>query len=331
MWVDETGQLLVTPLEYSDTMTGGGFAVTLYSQADRPWLPEGAYLVESVGTIPRINDKDIERRVSCVVDMLEAVPIPAALSILDYADTEDELIQFASADWTVDGIDMNDLSLFKRTGLPGIAIANTGDEPLRQLGDRVSQVTGADEDGNNFVGADAILEDPTLPKDLDAYAEYFEKIAYDVSGMGNIPKDKMGTFKHPQVLYANLSKGPIRLLPQPSGYGVLVLDGEGDFKFDVSMEGKAEWNGIIICARNSDINLYGGGHTASHVYGALLVAHGKVTMNGTADIVYSSKNVRNVNAKLLLYQVYSWCDGWGMPLGSDEYNPVTDERIHIGY
>jgi hypothetical protein len=55
-----------------------------------------------------------------------------------------------------------------------------------------------------------------------------------------------------------------------------------------------------------------------------MVANGNVTMNGTADIVYSSKYINNINFKLLLFQVYSWCDGWGTPLGS-EYNPVTTE------
>ena len=321
-WVDETGQILdlPLPLEYSKSMTDGYYEVTLYSKAHKTWLPEGAYLVESLATIPRLNGEGIKRGVSCVVDQLDDLEIRAALSILDYEDLQDELIQFDSVNWTVDGTDRNDDSETNKRGLPGIAIANDGDEPLRQLGLRVNQVTGADEDGNSFVGSDAILEDSTLPKNLEKYVNYFTDIAIKVSGVANIPKELLGTAGKPQVLYADLSQGPIRILPNQPGYGVMVLSGKGDF----SIEGGAEWHGVIICAEDSEINLNGGGVSAAHIYGALLISNGTVTMNGTADIVYSSKNIADIG-KLLLYQVYSWCDSWGTPLGSDEYDPVTDE------
>jgi hypothetical protein len=45
-------------------------------------------------------------------------------------------------------------------------------------------------------------------------------------------------------------------------------------------------------------------------------------MNGTADIVYSSDNVNNVNLNLLLYQVYSWCGGWGETLDMQLYSSM---------
>ena len=331
-WVNETGQILDNPPEYSENLANGYFNISLYSNTDdgKSWIPEGAYLVKSLATIPRVNSADITRGLSCIVDELDDLEIRAALSILDYEDPEDELIQFDSVNWTVDGMDMDDLSLINRTGLPGIAIANTGDDPLSQLGDRLDQVTGGNEDGVYAAGEDclqgmaAILEDPSLPKDLDKYAEYFAGIAIDVSGVPNIPKEVLGTADKPQVLYADLSQGPIRILPNQPGYGVMVLDGQGDF----SIEGGADWYGIIICTRDSEINLNGGGASAAHIYGALLISNGTVNMNGTADIVYSSENVRNLG-KLLLFQIYSWCDDWGTPLGSDEYYPVTDE-IYTG-
>lgn len=332
-WVDkDTGEMLETPL-YLDTsddpLNGGYYKVVVYDSGDagKEWIPANSYLVESTGIIPRPNSDDIERGVACIVQQLEAVPIAAAMAILDSADPEAELYQFDSTEWTVNGEDMDNPGF----GLPGIAIANEaltnpdtefGDDLLVQLGIRLAQVGGIGKNGDVAAGLLAILEDTDLPTDLDAYANYFIDIAIDVSGRGAIPKDDLGTFENPQVIYADLSQGPLRLLPNQPGYGVLVLDGIGDFRLDVSMEGKAEWNGIIICARDSQIDLHGGGATESHIYGALLIANGSVTMNGTADIVYSSENVNNVNLKLLLYQVYSWCGDWGSPLGAD-YNPLT--------
>ena len=322
-------------------LANGDYNTTLYSPAEMSWLPENSYLIKSTGILTRSNAADTKRRVSCIVRQLDGVPIPGALTIFDDADNETELIQFDSVEWTVDGRDMD-----SEGGVPGIAIANLalsqpgvvdadgnliGDELLAQLGARVGQVTGREPTDPatdpptyiDTVGIDAIFEDPDLPKDLDAYAEYFEKIAIDVSGVGNIPKELLGSYEQPNVLYANLTEGPLSLLPQQPGYGVLVLDGIGDFRMDdISMEGNGEWYGVIICARDSQISLHGGGNTASHIYGALLVANGEVIMNGTADIVYSSDNVNNINLKLLLYQVYSWCDGWGNELGSGEYDPT---------
>ncbi len=327
-WVDEYGEMRDTPLlDYRGDLSNGYYEIDLYSPSDFPWLPAGSYLIKSAGFLELANGEYKESRVSCIVCQLPALPIVAALSILDSADPEIELFQFDSAEWSINGEDMDKPG----TGLPGIAIANEaldspdniiGDDLLAQLGDRLEQVEGICIHGNVRTGEHVILADPDLPQDLDAYADYFESIAINISGVSNIPKELLGTYEEPTVLYANLTEGPIRLLPNQPGYGVLILDGKGDFRFDVSVEGKAEWFGVIICARDSEINLYGGGSTASHIYGALLIADGTVTMNGSADIIYSSDNVNNVNVNLLLYQVYSWCGGWGEELGED-YDPVA--------
>lgn len=335
-WASAEGEMLATPLEYAGDLAGGDYNATLYGQAEMPWLPANSYLVRSEGIISRTNSGDIETGISGLVRKLANIPVPAALAIFDDADPEIELNQFDSVAWKIDGKDMDDPL---GGGLPGIAIANLalsmpgtpeGDDLLAQLGARVGQIEGVDALGNPVTGVNAIIEDPTMPKNLDAYANYFEKIAIDISGCGNIPKELLGTYEEPQVLYANLNEGPVKLLPNQPGYGVLVLDGEGDFRLDVDMEGRAEWNGIIICARDSEINLHGGGGTPSHIYGALLLANGQVTMNGTADIIYSSNHINNVNTKLLLYQVYSWCGSWGEELGSDGYNPVSLEEPYLG-
>ena len=313
-WVDDEGQMLATPLEYEGNLAEGCYEITLYDQNQLPSLPDKGYLVESTGIIPRLSGKDIKRRVSCIVDNMDELPIPAALSILDDADVEIELDKFASNSWTIDGEDMDD---WMGRGLYGIAVANTEDDVELQLGARLDAVTGADDAGTDLVGIDAILEDPDLPKNLDAYANYFEKIAIDVSSpdghLHTIPEDLLGTETEYQVLYADLSKGPLKLAGQNVGNGVLVLEGTGEFE----MAGNSTWNGVIICASESNILLKGGGATPAHIYGALLIADGTVEMNGTADIQYSSDNTSKINAQLLLYQVYSWCEGWGIPIGAE--------------
>jgi len=317
-WIDENMDILTTPLTYTSSMAGGDYEILVSSPVDKPWLPVDSYLIETVGTISKTNSGNIERSISCIVGKLDGISIPAAISILDDTDAEIELSNFNSSQWTVDGTDM-DSPLGH--GVPGMAIANFGDNLPAQLGARLDQVTGADEWGNSYTGGAAILQDPLLPKDLDAYAEFFQDFAIDISGVGNIPDSLLGAPDDFQILYADLSSSPIQLTGNSTGYGVLVLAGNGEFK----MAGNAEWNGIIICTSNSNILLRGGGVTSSHIYGALLLADGTVEMNGTADVVYSSTNVSKVNASLLLYKVDSWCGGWGVPLGTG-YDPVCVEE-----
>jgi hypothetical protein len=266
---------------------------------------------------------------------LDGIPIPAALAVLDDADIEDEALKFQSAVWTIDGRDHDvtgNVIAINNQGLPGIAVANDGDDIPHQLDkdptkpnrlDHVMGMRDMDGDGDlEFVQAhDAILEDLSLPKNLNAYANYFRKIAINISGPDlDIPAHLLGAPDQFQILYANLSEGDKKLAGLTTGYGVLILDGNGQFE----MAGNSTWHGVIICAGDSLIALKGGGNTPAHINGALLIANGTVEMNGTADVTYCGENVNKVNATLLLYQVYSWCDGWGIPLGSD-YNPVTNE------
>ncbi len=178
-WADQNEEVLTTPLEYAASLSNGQYDAALYGQVDMPWLPPNSYLVRSGGIIPRTNSADIEYGVSCIVRRLPGIPIPAALSIFDNADPEIELNQFDSVGWSVDGKDMDDPF---GGGLPGIAIANLalsqpgvideygdliGDDLLAQLGVRVDQVEGIDSTtGNPVTGVGAIIEDPTLPKNL---------------------------------------------------------------------------------------------------------------------------------------------------------------------
>ncbi len=315
--LDMDGQL-VTPLFAEGSLAGGTYDIVLYDQSQAAWLPQDSYLIASTGTIPRMSEEDIEHKVSCVASKLKKLPIPGALSILDDADPEIELLKFESAVWTVDGQDMDAVG-----GLPGIAVANNADSPTveEQLGTKIDSITGSDEDGNFYQGNDAILLDPSLPKNLDAYANYFKRIAIDISSPdGNqytIPSSVLGTDNYYQVLYANLSQGDLKIAGTDTGCGILVLEGNGEFE----MAGGSEWNGLIICASDSVIRLKGGGGTPSHIYGALLVANGIVEMNGTADIIYSSDRT-NKAFNLLLFQVYSWCGGWGQRLDMQLYSSM---------
>jgi len=306
-WTGVYGEMLDDPPLLNEDLVPGKerYEVSLLDKTDEPWLPENSYIIRSTGIIPRDNSDDIEHRVSCLAGKLKELPIPAALGILDEADIEDELIKFSSSQWTIDGSDLDGLG-----GLPGIAVANTGDDLPTQLGSRLDQVTGSDEWGGYYEGADAILEDLSLSTDLSAYVNYFRRMAIDISGIGTIPGGFLGTDDEYQILYADLSKGPIKIAGTDKGSGVLVLEGNGEF----TMAGGAEWNGVIICAADSNVLFKGGASTPAHIYGALLIADGIVEMNGTADIRYSSSNMSKVNLQLILYQVYSWCGGWGNPL-----------------
>jgi hypothetical protein len=304
-WTDEHGEMLDTPPLLSEALAEGRYEVELFDQADEPWIPANTYLVRSLGVIDRENGNDIEQRASCLASRLDGLPIPASLGILDTVDPEDELLSFQSSAWTIDGSDMDGLG-----GLPGIAVANIGDDLASQLGSRLDQVTGSDEWGNPSQGAAAISEDLSLSTDLDSYVNYFRRIAIDVSGIGTIPDGLLGTADDFEVLYADLSQGPIKLAGTSKGSGVLILEGDGEF----TMAGGSEWNGVIICAGGSNIKLTGGGGNAAHIYGALLIADGTVEMKGTADIRYSSGRMSKVNMQLVLYQVHSWSGGWGVAL-----------------
>ncbi len=317
-WVDEEGQIQITSAEYTDELAEGHYEILVHSPLSRPWLPSNSYLVESTGITSQNSSGGDRQGVACIVRKLAGLPVPAAMAIMDDWDEEDELSNFNSSQWTIDGRDVDNPF---GAGLPGIAVANLGDDIPGQLGVRLDQVTGSDEFGTPLVGADAILEDSSLPKNLDAYANYFERIAIDVSGRGTLPASLLGSGEEFQVLYANLSLGNIKIAGNDRGHGVLILDGTGEFE----MAGNAEWNGVIICTKDSSILLKGGGSAPAHIYGALLLANGIVEMNGTADIVYSSDNISEVNSKLVLYQVYSWCGNWGQSLGED-YDPVSYEE-----
>ena len=305
-WTDSYGEMLSSPYNSaSEPLAEGHYEISLFDQTEEPWLPANSYLIRSLGIIEREDGDDIEHSVSCLAGRLDGLPIPASLGILDTADPEDELLSFQSSAWTINGSDMDGLG-----GLPGIAVANTADDLPSQLGSRLDQVTGSDEWGNPYQGADAILEDLSLSTDLDAYVNYFRRIAIDVSGMGTIPDSLLGTADDFEVLYADLSQGSIKLAGSSKGSGVLILEGDGEFE----MAGGSEWNGVIICAGASNITLTGGGSNAAHIYGALLIADGTVTMKGTADIRYSSGRMSKVNLQLVLYQSYAWSGGWGVPL-----------------
>ena len=315
-WLDTNGKLLPTPLNLQEQLEDGFYSFSLHDPDELTWLPERTYLIRSTGVIPRISGDNIERKVSCIVyknDLL--VSALAALCIFDGADLEDELINFNSSQWRVSGKDIDDAT--GKSGVMGIAVANTGDNLDLQLDKRVDQVEGTDpndseSDGDyTLSGIDAILQDPGLPQDLSGYLGQFRtdlRMA-NISGLGNT-EGHLGTPDDCQILYADLTQGKIQHLGNRTGYGVLILEGPGEFE----MQGNSEWYGLVLCISGANIDLRGGGNTAAHIYGCAMVEDCSVTMNGTSDIRYSSGALRNIEDQLIPYEVISWSEGWGNAL-----------------
>ncbi len=343
----EDGQLVEPPMDYTsgeaandpgmddpETEAVESYNVWLYDNDDGiPWLPVDSFMVVSTGIVTQLDGSVSDYTISCVIAKLDGLPVPAALSIMDAADPEDEISKFQSSVWAIDGQnhDLSGLLLADGLGLPGIAVANTDidtdtgiyiDDIAYQLDKdptkpkRLDQVVGWIEELGGYVEKEeAIVHDPDLPQTLDPYATYFQKIALNISGPEPfIPDHLLGTPDKYQILYADLSEGNKMLAGGATGYGILILDGVGEFE----MGGNATWNGLVICAKDSIISLKGGGATPAHINGGLLVANGFVEMNGTADITYCKEAIDNINAWLLLYQVYAWSGDWGVPL-SEQY------------
>lgn len=315
-WLDTNSELLPTPLNLQEQLEDGLYSFSLHDRNEISWLPERTYLIRSTGVIPRISGDNIERKVSCIVykdDLL--VSALAALCIFDGADLEDELINFNSTQWRVSGKDIDDKT--DQDGVMGIAVANTGDNVDVQLDKRIDQVEGADpndseSDGDyTLTGIDAILQDPGLPQDLSEYLEQFllSPKMVDISGFGNT-EGYLGAPDDCQILYADLTKGKIQHLGGRSGYGVLILEGPGEFE----MQGNSEWYGLVLCISGANIDLRGGGNTAAHIYGCAMVEDCSVTLNGTSDIRYSSGALKNIEDQLIPHQVIAWSEGWGNAL-----------------
>jgi hypothetical protein len=273
-------------------------------------LPPRFFLIKSTGTIKR--SIPIQRRVSAIVSIVAGIPVPGALTIYDRDDPEDEVNQFNSSQWVISGVDIDDA--LGVNGIAGVAIANTEDGVTGeegQFGIRLDQVEGID--GNDVYGAGdlAILQDPDLPKSLTELVSYFGPMSKDISGIGMLEDSYLGALTSFQILRADLSQGDLTIPGNRTGYGVLILQGDGRF----NISGGSEWYGLILCHGNISVHLRGGGNSAAHVYGALMIDDGIVTMNGTADIRYSSEALKAIRKQLVAYQVFAWCGGWGKPLG----------------
>ena len=361
-WIQgTTDELQITPVEetiyYEDVTTPGrlvsteAYGISLHSSFNNPngsvtVLPEGFYLIRSVGLIPKKYSKKIEHRISCIVAKLDEIDVHGALTIMDQADLEPELAKFESASWRIDGRDHYldgtrvppDLSsdVPNVPGLLSIVLANdgkingayVGDDIPGQLGDEekwatpgpplpddTARITGVVK-GETIHGSEVIKEIPEAYVDLyERYVKYFMSASINISGCGDIPESVLGMPTNNQILFADLSKGNIKVAGGYSGNGVLILYAPpGGASYEFEMAGNAEWNGLIICAGDGVVRLKGGGKTPAHINGALMIANGFIEMNGTADITYSSEALNKAYDQCLLYQTYSWCGGWGNAL-----------------
>jgi len=355
-WTTDEPQ--ITPVEetiyYEDVTTPGrlvsteAYGISLHKSFNNldggvTVLPEGFYLIRSVGLIPKKYSKKIEQRISCIVAKLDEIDIHGALTIMDQADLEPELDKFESAAWRIDGRDHRLDGTRVSPGLDGkvpgllsIVLANNGkingayvgDDIPGQLGDEekwatpgpplpddTARITGV-VDGATVHGSGVIKEIPEAYVDLyEKYVKYFMSASINISGCGDIPESVLGKPTNNQILFADLSKGSIKVAGGYSGNGVLILYAPpGGASYELEMAGNSEWNGLIICAGDGVVRLKGGGNTPAHINGALMIANGFIEMNGTADITYSSEALNKAYDQCLLYQTYSWCGGWGNAL-----------------
>jgi hypothetical protein len=217
----------------------------------------------------------------------------------------------------ISGVDVDDF--LKQNGVPGIAIANTGDKIKGKGGQldlpgkptRIDQVEGIDAKGKYVQGDPAILEDRDLPNSLEVLYKYFRPMSTDISGIGQLSGSYLGASNQYQILRADLSQGELILPGARTGYGVLLLENDGIFE----MKGNAEWYGLVLCYGGAKIAMRGGGNTPAHIYGCLMIDDGTVVTNGTADIRYSSNALAQIRNQLVVYQIFAWCGGWGKPLG----------------
>ena len=309
-WEDDGGQLLPAPLQKEEELVDGRrYNISLHDSNEQSysWLPANSYLVESDATIPRSNG-DVERSVSCVVIKGTGPEVPAAVTIVDNPDPEDEIDKFNGNAWIIDGRDIDG-----GPGMPGVLITNDGDGLYGQFPhNRINRITGVDEDGFPTQGEDAVIEDPNIEIDLDAIIDSFRGDWEDISGSGTIAGHT--TYGAPDdfvVVYADLDQGDIHFSGQATGYGVLIVENLGE-SGELFISGKLEWNGIVICSDNADVIQVGGGD-GMHVIGGLFLENGIIDVRGHTDIVYSSVNVGKVKA-MINYKIRSWCEGWGNPL-----------------
>jgi hypothetical protein len=321
-------------------------------------------MVESAGVIQRAIPT--RSRVAAIVTKpVKTMEIPAALNFFDGADPEDEIIQFDSNQWVVSGVDIDDP--LGTDGVRAIAVANNGDNIHNQLGKRcvnlesgaytleytdefgnpvsetiyadgnyqVSDIREFDDDftgstikkANNeyYIDESNILEDSDLPQNTDSYVNLFmeDSELNTIYGPLNYPTELLGSATDPKIVYADVTGGAIVMPGDMSGYGVLIVEGPGEFQFS----GNSEWYGLVIGVGGANISLRGGGTTKSHIYGAVIIGDGNLTMNGTADIRYSSSAMAMVGDFLVDYKIVTWCGGWGKHLA----RPAGEEDPPIGW
>jgi len=236
----------------------------------------------------------------------------------DEADAEDELENFNSQNWYVDGRDHYEDGTLDGGGshLPAIVIANLGDDLPDQLqGNGKGKGGGNWEDqviGRDGIGEDAIEENDDLPKDLNQILLYYENHPNmtDLSGTGtHAGHTAFGGPGNYGIFYADLSQGRLHFSGQAEGYGILVLEGNGEIK----ITGQFEWEGVIVCAGDAHITATGGGNSV-HVLGGVMIANGTADMRGGADLYYSSRVIDNISSQSAKFTVNAWSGGWGNSL-----------------
>ena len=113
-----------------------------------------------------------------------------------------------------------------------------------------------------------------------------------------------GTEETPAVVYG---AGDIKIAGQPTGFGILVIDGNLD------LAGKFTWHGLIVV--KGSVTISGGGGN-KNIIGGLVVQNGlniaedpEVTVQGSVDIDYSAAAIEHVRRTFAIFLVMNWREG----------------------
>ncbi len=147
-------------------------------------------------------------------------------------------------------------------------------------------------------GAPSVSASPS-PNDWLKLTQSYIFAADTTLASGTYNTGTLGTMAEPKITYA---KGNIKLTGGLTGAGIMIIDG------DVDMEGKFNYNGIIIVYGQSTVVTKTTGDAG--VYGATIAVGTTVDMTvaGTAQFYYSSQAIENARANLKSsrFHITSW-------------------------
>ena len=192
--------------------------------------------------------------------------------------------------FSISGLDTNP----DDTSGPGPDLYGIATEDAATAGDNEAAIvdeipSGQEDQVTGYTPAPCVGEVPYF--DVDALFNYFAPHTTNPTSSGTHTSVSWGDLSNPTITCVN---GDLKLSGTGGGAGVTLVDG------DVQFSGEFGWEGMVIA--RGDVRQVGGG-SGVHIYGSLLVTDSitliddpNVTVNGTADILYSSVALDAVQA-----------------------------------